>query len=255
MDPCWVIETETEQNASCNEHQVESLSVFKQIWNHCIYLDQSFQEGELEREQELITKWSWSYYYQYAETQHFYHDYCDEWDLCKALNPGARAPIEEDEDNEEGISEDYHMVVRELTPPPPYPPLPPSYPYNSMPPLSPSPSPLPTLITFDLNVWGGNLPGQLDPTSNITQFMPFGELLRLCYSFLDDAGELPIGSMVQHIPNGKAIHVLGYSIQGVKDRLLILLIHCITGAQYIQNANHARWEGLNDIYEVKVNLW
>ena len=163
-------------------------------------------EGEPEREQELITKQSWSYYWdQYAETQCFYHDYCNEWDLCKVLDPGAQVLIEEDEDND-GISEDYHMVVREPTPPPPYPPLPPSYRYNSTPPpLSPSPSPPPTLITFDLNVWGGNLPGQPNLTSNITQFMPFGELLRLHYDFLNDAGELPISSMVQCIPNNKAI--------------------------------------------------
>ena len=127
-------------------------------------------------------------------------------------------PIEEDEDNEEGISEDYHMVVREPTPPPPYPPVPPSYPYNSTPPLLlplPLPSPPPTSITFDPNVWGGNLPGQPSPTSNITQFMPFGELLCLHYGFLNDAGELPISSMVQHIPNNKAICVLGYSKSSV----------------------------------------
>ena len=47
-------------------------------------------EGELERERELIIRPCWSDYWdQYAETQHFYHDYCDEWDLCKALDPGA----------------------------------------------------------------------------------------------------------------------------------------------------------------------
>ena len=134
----------------------------------------------------------------------FYHDYCDKWDLCKVLDPGAQVPIKEDEDDEEGISEDYHMVVREPT-------LPLSYPYNSMllPPLSPSPPP--TSITFYLNVWGGNLPGQPDPASNITQFMPFRELLHLCYGFLDDTGELPIGSTVQHIPNDKVIRVLGIS--------------------------------------------
>ena len=72
----------------------------------------------------------------------FYHDYCNEWDLCKALDPGAQVLIEEDKDNKEGISEDYHMVVREPTLPPPYPPPPPFDPYNSMlPPLLPSPSP------------------------------------------------------------------------------------------------------------------
>ena len=94
-------------------------------------------EGELEREWELIIRQCWSDYWdQYAETQCFYHDYCDEWDLCKVLDPGARVPIEEDEDKEEGISEDYHMVVREPT-------LPPSYPYNSMLPLPLLPLPLP----------------------------------------------------------------------------------------------------------------
>ena len=147
----------------------------------------------------------------------FYHDYCDKWDLCKVLDPAAQVPIKEDEDDEEGISEDYHMVVREPT-------LPLSYPYNSMllPPLSPSPPP--TSITFYLNVWGGNLPGQPDPASNITQFMPFRELLHLCYGFLDDTGELPIGSTVQHIPNDKVIRVLGIS--------KLLVPHLTSNASY-----------------------
>ena len=39
----------------------------------------------------------------------------------------------------------------------------------------------------------------------------FRELLHLHYGFLNDAGELPISSTVQHIPNDKAIRVLGYS--------------------------------------------
>ena len=109
------------------------------------------------------------------------------------------------------------MIVRQPTPPPPYPPPPPSYPHAPTPPPPPSPlpSPLPTVITLDPNVWGGNLPGQPDPTSHITQFTPFEELLCLRYGFLDDAGELPIGSSVQRISNDKAIRVLGYSKSSV----------------------------------------
>ena len=101
------------------------------------------------------------------------------------------------------------MVVREPTPLPSYPRPPLSYPYATMPP--PPPLPPPTLITLDLNVWGGNSPGQPGPTSNITQFMPLEELLHLCYGLINDAGELPISSTVQYISNDKAIHVLGYS--------------------------------------------
>lgn len=150
---------------------------------------------QLEKEREQLTKGLWSRkWILYADSQRFYHDYCDEWDLCEALDPGARPPIDSEEEDD---IEDSVMVVREPTPPPPYPPT--------------SPPPPPISTALDVAVWGENLPDQLDTAFAISYFTPFEELLRLRYGFLEGSAELSIASTVQLISNDKAIRVLGYS--------------------------------------------
>ena len=83
-------------------------------------------EGEDEQVQEIMYHRAWSHVWEgYANSQHFYCDHCDEWDLCEALDPGVLPNFDMDD------KDDIDFIPPQepsLDAPPPYLPTSPSPP-------------------------------------------------------------------------------------------------------------------------------
>ena len=146
------------------------------------------ENREEEQVQEWVDKRAWSHeWILYGDTQCFYHSDCDEWDLCKALDPWAQ-PSFVDDNNDNNNNKDIPMENREPSPPPPY--------------LPTSPQPP------DLDIWQGHLPVQPSFMSHRDQFVPIKGLLHLHYSFTDSCRVQPIDPAVCIFETAKVPRIL-----------------------------------------------
>ena len=140
----------------------------------------------------LLTRRIWSTEWRmYADSQRYYHDFCDQWDLCFALDPAGRPDPDSEEDN-------YPTASREATPDPP-PPYPPS-----------SPAPPPISVSSDSTIWQGGLRYAPDPVSHRGQLMSLQEILHMRFGFVDSPSIYPRDPAIPNHPSVRIIRCLGY---------------------------------------------
>lgn len=164
-----------------------------------------YKWDEDEQLRELVHHRAWSTEWRlYADTQRLYHDFCDQWDLCEALDPGARPDLDSEE--EDIIDEEmYPPAQREPTPPPPYPPT--------------SPAPPPISIASGSPVWGGGLQDESGPVSHRDRWAPLQEILWKRFGFTDSTVPCPRDPSIHIHPDTKLLRVLGYLKLPIQETL------------------------------------
>ena len=149
-------------------------------------------EGEDEQVREIIYHRAWSLEWEnYADSQHYYHDYCNEWDLCEAFDPGALPNYDMDD-------EDDIIPPREPSPDPP-PPYPPS-----------SPAPPPISVVPGPAIWRAGLPDQPDPISLRDKFLSLQTTLRMRYGLIDSGVTIHHNPSITIHASSKTLRVVGY---------------------------------------------
>ena len=65
-------------------------------------------EGKDEQVQEVVYHRAWSHKWEiHSDSKHFYHDQCDEWDLCEALDPGVLPNFDMDNSDDDFMPPPY----------------------------------------------------------------------------------------------------------------------------------------------------